>query len=70
MNKKVNVWDEEKILVLFRVFLFWNFFCLKVFDNLEKSVIILLFFVVSVYRWMCFYVYIYLKLINNILNEM
>lgn len=70
VNKKVNVWDEEKTLVSPRAFSPWNLFRLKVFDNSEKSATILLFLAVSVHRWTCFHVHIYLKPINNILNEM
>lgn len=70
VNKKVNVWDEEKTLVSPMAFSPWNLFRLKVFDNSEKSATILLFLAVSVHRWTCFHVHIYLKPINNILNEM
>lgn len=70
VNKKINVWDEEKTLVSPRAFSPWNLFRLKVFDNSEKSATILLFLAVSVHRWTCFHVHIYLKPINNILNEM
>lgn len=70
VNKKIHVWDEEKTLVSPRAFSPWNLFRLKVFDNSEKSATILLFLAVSVNRWTCFHVHIYLKPINNILNEM
>lgn len=37
VNKKINVWDEEKTLVSPRAFSPWNLFRLKVFDNSEKK---------------------------------